>query len=82
LKKKIEGESEEGEKVIWREEIGKYGGVFIGENGIIGYKTINVVKKTCRLNVEKLTTVQKTFVRELRPPANMRELTRAQASDV
>jgi len=41
LKKKrreIEGESEEGEKVIWCEEIGKYGGVFIGGNGSIGYK--------------------------------------------
>jgi len=37
-KREIEGESEEGEKVIWCEEIGKYGGVFIGENGSIGYK--------------------------------------------
>jgi len=33
-----EGESEEGEKVIWCEELGKYGGVFIGGNGSIGYK--------------------------------------------
>jgi len=37
IEKKIEGESEEGEKVIWCEEIGKYGGVFIGGNGSIGY---------------------------------------------
>jgi len=36
-KKKIEreGESEEGEKVIWCEELRKYGGVFIGGNGSI-----------------------------------------------
>jgi len=33
-----EGESEEGEKVIWCEELGKYGGVFIGGNDSIGYK--------------------------------------------
>jgi len=33
-----EEESEEGEKVIWREELGKYGAVFIGGNGSIGYK--------------------------------------------
>jgi len=26
----MEGESEDGAKVIWREEIRKYGGVFIG----------------------------------------------------
>jgi len=41
LKKKrreIEGESEEGKKVIWCEELGKYGGVFIDENGSICYK--------------------------------------------
>jgi len=42
LKKKtrreIEGESEEGGKVIWCEEIGKYRGVFIGGNDSIGYK--------------------------------------------
>jgi len=37
-KKKREGESEEAEKVIWCEELGKYGGVFIGGNGSIGYK--------------------------------------------
>jgi len=36
-RREIERESEEGEKVIWCEEIGKYGGVFIGENGSIGY---------------------------------------------
>jgi len=35
-KKNREGESEEGEKVIWCEELGKYGGVFIGGNGSIG----------------------------------------------
>jgi len=33
-----EGESEEGKKVIWCEELRKYGGVFIGGNGSIGYK--------------------------------------------
>ena len=43
-------------------------------------KHVNLVKKTCRFNVEKLSTVQKTFVHELRPPANVRELTRAQGS--
>jgi len=43
-------------------------------------KCVNLVKKTCRFNVEKLTTVQKAFVHELRPLANVRELTRAQAS--
>jgi len=37
-KREIEGESEEGEKVIWCEEIRKYGGVFIGGNDSIGYK--------------------------------------------
>jgi len=37
-KREREGESEEGEKVIWCEELGKYGGVFIGGNGSIGYK--------------------------------------------
>jgi len=36
--KEREGESEEGEKVIWYEELGKYGGVFIGGNSSIGYK--------------------------------------------
>ena len=29
--------SEQGEKVIWCEEIWKYGAVFIGGNGSIGY---------------------------------------------
>jgi len=48
-RREIEGESEEGEKVIWCEEIGKYGGVFIGENGSIVITTINVVKKMCKL---------------------------------
>jgi len=37
-KREREGESEEGEKVIWCEELGKYGGVSIGGNGSIGYK--------------------------------------------
>jgi len=37
-RREIEGESEEGEKVIWCEEIGKYRGVFIGGNGSIDYK--------------------------------------------
>jgi len=37
-KRKTEGESEEGEKVIWCEELGKYEGVFIGGNGSVGYK--------------------------------------------
>jgi len=36
-KKRNRGGSEEGEKVIWCEEIWKYGGVFIGGNGSIGY---------------------------------------------
>jgi len=31
----MEGESEEGESVIWCEEIWKYGGVFICGNGSI-----------------------------------------------
>jgi len=77
----IEGESEEGEGVIWCEEIGKYGGVFIGGNGSIGYnyhkcrKKMCKLGKTCRLKVENLTTVQKTCVLELRLPTNLRELT-------
>jgi len=29
-KREIEGESEKGYKVIWSEELGKHGGVFIG----------------------------------------------------
>jgi len=69
IEREIEGESEEGEKVIWCEEIGKYGGTFIGGNGSIGYKNhkcgqkmCKFRKKTCRLNVEKLTKVQKTCV--------------------
>jgi len=33
-----EGKSEEGEKVIWCEELGKYEGVFIGGNDSICYK--------------------------------------------
>jgi len=36
-KREIKGGSEEREKVIWCEEIGKYEGVFIGGNGSIGY---------------------------------------------
>jgi len=35
--REIEGECEEGEKVIWCEEMGKYGVVFIGGNGSISY---------------------------------------------
>jgi hypothetical protein len=35
-RREIEGESEEGEKVIWCEELGKYGGVFIGRNVNLG----------------------------------------------
>ena len=37
-----------GEKVIWCEELGKYGGLFIGENDSISYKHYgkkNVYKK-------------------------------------
>jgi len=34
------------------------------------------------LNVEKLTKDQKTFVLQLWPPVNVRELTRADASGV
>jgi len=34
-RREIEGESEKGEKVIWCEEIGKYGEVFLGGN--VGY---------------------------------------------
>jgi len=37
-RREIEGESEEGEKVIWCGEIGKYEGVFIDGNDSIGYK--------------------------------------------
>jgi len=45
----------------------KFGEVFIGWNGNIGYnynkcrqkKRIKHVKKTCRMKVEKLTTVKK-----------------------
>ena len=48
-RRKIEGESEEGEKVIWCEEIGKYGGVFIGENGSISYNNHKCGQKTCKL---------------------------------
>ena len=74
-KREIEGESEEGEKVIWCEEIEKYGGVFIGENDNIGYnyhkcgqKMFNGCKKMCRLKVEKVTTVHKKCVIEDKPP--------------
>ena len=35
-RREIEGESEEGEKVRWCEEFGKYGEVFIGRNGSLG----------------------------------------------
>jgi len=38
-------ESEEGEKVIWCEEIGKYGRVFISGNGNVGYKNHKCGKK-------------------------------------
>ena len=37
-RREIEGESEDGEKVIWCEEIGRYRGVFIGGNSSFGYK--------------------------------------------
>jgi hypothetical protein len=37
-RREIEGESEDGEKVIWCEEIERYRGVFIGGNASIGYK--------------------------------------------
>ena len=37
-KKRKRGREWEGEKVIWWEELGKYGGVFISENDSIGYK--------------------------------------------
>jgi len=37
LKKEKKKREIEGEKVIWCEEIGKYEGVFIGENGSISY---------------------------------------------
>jgi len=48
-RREIEGESGEGEKVIWCEEIGKYEGVFIGENGSVGYKNHKCgKKKTCK----------------------------------
>jgi hypothetical protein len=74
--------------VIWCEEIGKYGGVFIGGNGSIGYNNHKCgkkkcklgKKKTCRLKVEKLTKVQKHVSLSSDQPANLRELTRAQAS--
>ena len=38
IKREREGESEEGEKVIWCEKLRKYGGAFIGGNGSISYK--------------------------------------------
>jgi hypothetical protein len=70
--------------VRWCEEMGKFGGVFIGENGNISYnynkcskKTYKTCKKKCRNKVENLTIVQKKCVLELRPSANLRELTRA-----
>jgi len=44
-RREIEGESEEGEKVIWCEEIGKYGGVFICQNGSISYNYHKCGKK-------------------------------------
>jgi len=73
--------------VRWCEEMRKSGGIFIGGNDKIGYnynkcskKTCKTCKKTCRIKVENLTTVQKTCVLELRPPANQRELTHAQTS--
>jgi len=34
--------------VIWCEKIGKYGGVFIGENGSISYKDHKCGKKKCK----------------------------------
>jgi len=37
-KREREGESEEGEKMIWCAELGMYGGVFIGGNDNIDYK--------------------------------------------
>ena len=47
--------------MIWCEELGKYGGVFIDENGSIGYKHHYCGKKniynglkTCKLNVENV----------------------------
>jgi len=43
-------------------------------------KRVKFGKKMCGLNVEILTTVQKTFVLQLWPPANVRELTRAHAN--
>ena len=45
-------------------------------------KSVKFGKKTCGLNAENLTTVQKTFVFQLWPPANVRELTRTLASGV
>jgi len=68
--------------VRWCEKIGKFGGVFIGENGNIYYNYNKCSKKTCRIKVENLTTVQKMCVFELRPPTNLRGLTRTQASGV
>jgi len=51
-RREIEGESEEGEKVIWCEEIGKYEGVFISGNGSLGYNNHKCDQKKCKLNVE------------------------------
>ena len=69
-----------GENVGWCEEMRNLGGVFIGGNGNLVCIYHKCGKKTCRLNVEKLTKDQKTFVLQLLPPANVRELTRAHAS--
>jgi len=53
-KREIEGESEEGEKVIWCEEIRKYGGVFIGGNDSIGYKHHSCGPKTCIMGKKRV----------------------------
>ena len=61
--------------------------VFIGKNDSLvciyhkcGKKNVWKWLKMCKLNVENLTKVEKTFVLQLWPPANVRELTRAHAS--
>jgi len=61
-RREIEGESEEGEKVLWC-DIGGNGSISY-KNHKCGQKTCKRCKKTCRLNVEKLTKVKKTCVLE------------------
>ena len=58
-----------GDNVRWCEEMGKFVRVFIGRNDNLvciyhkcGKKNVYKWLKTCKLNVENLTKVKKTFV--------------------